>query len=105
MYPCMYVWVCMMYVCMYVCVYVCMYVYMHVCMYVCCIDCPLQHVNQYSHPHRKHTCCYFSMHLSFIRDIPFSPHTFYIIQSKFIQLFYVHAWTKTLNCQIYFICF
>src|SRR6218665_1124221 len=59
----------------------------HPSMYVCCIDCPLQHVNQYSHPHRKHTCCYFSMHLSFIRDIPFSPHTFYIIQSKFMQLF------------------
>src|SRR6218665_2210769 len=61
MYACMYVWVCMMYVC----IYVCMYAYM----YVCCIYCPLQ---QYIHPHRKHTCCYFFMHLSFIRDIPFS---------------------------------
>src|SRR6218665_2536173 len=94
MYACMYVWVCMMYVCIYVCMYVCMY--------VCCIYCPLQ---QYIHPHRKHTCCYFFMHLSFIRDIPFSQHSFYIMQSKFMQPFYVHAWTKTLKCQICLICF
>src|SRR6218665_2356775 len=109
MYVCMGMYDVCIYVCMYVYMYACMYICMHVCiyvcMYVCYIYCPLQHVNQYIHPHRKHTCCYFFMYLSFIRDIPFSQHSFYIIQSKFMQPFYVHAKTKTIKCQICFICF
>src|SRR6218665_982732 len=106
MHACMYVWVCMyvwmyvwvcMYGCMYVwmyvwvCMYGCMYVCMCVCMYVCCIYCPLQHVNQYIHPRRKHMCCYFFMHLSFISHIPFSRHSFDTIQSKFMQLFFIYT--------------